>query len=194
MYAFISGVIETAANGAVVIDNNGIGYKVHVSGSTLSKLPAPGKSVKLYTYLHIREDAMELFGFLSMEEKEIYELLISVSGVGPKAGLAILSVLDPDGLIRAVINGDQKSISKAPGVGPKLAQRVILELKDKFKGYKAEEMPAENFAAGNNVSEAAEALTALGYTLNEATRAVAGLEGTVEQIISQGLKNLMRNK
>ena len=195
MYAFISGTLDYVGNGYVVLDNNGIGFRIHVPTTILTKLPAPGKQVKLYTYQHIREDAMELFGFLNMEDKEIYEILISVSGVGPKVGLAILSTVDPNAFIAAVISGDVKAITKAPGVGPKLAQRIILELKDKFKGYGIEpSVVVEDVATASYNNEAIEALTALGYTQNEAAKAVHGLEGTVEQIVGQALRNLMRNR
>lgn len=195
MYAFISGTLDYVGNGYVVLDNNGIGFRIHIPTTILTKLPAPGKQVKLYTYQHIREDAMELFGFLNMEDKEIYEILISVSGVGPKVGLAILSTVEPNAFITAVISGDVKAITKAPGVGPKLAQRIILELKDKFKGYGVEpSVVAEDVATTSYNNEAIEALTALGYTQNEAAKAVHGLEGTVEQIVGQALRNLMRNR
>lgn len=195
MYAFISGTLDYVGNGYVVLDNNGIGFRIHIPTTILTKLPAPGKQVKLYTYQHIREDAMELFGFLNMEDKEIYEILISVSGVGPKVGLAILSTVEPNAFITAVISGDVKAITKAPGVGPKLAQRIILELKDKFKGYGVEPSVAvEDVATTSYNNEAIEALTALGYTQNEAAKAVHGLEGTVEQIVGQALRNLMRNR
>ena len=192
MYAFISGILDSASNGIAVIDCNGIGYEINVSPSTMNKLTAPGKNIKLYTYLHVREDAMELFGFLSLEEKELYEILISVSGVGPKVGLAILSTLEPNSFIHAVINSDAKSIAKAPGVGPKLAQRIILELKDKFKGYGTADLTLDTEIKSDGANEAVEALTSLGYTVAEATKAVAGLDGTVEQIVGQALKNLMR--
>lgn len=195
MYAFISGSLEYVGNGYVVLDNNGIGFRVHIPTTILTKLPAPGKQVKLYTYQHIREDAMELFGFLNMEDKEIYEILISVSGVGPKVGLAILSTVESSAFITAVISGDVKAITKAPGVGPKLAQRIILELKDKFKGYGVESSVAvEDVATTSYNNEAIEALTALGYTQSEAAKAVHGLEGTVEQIVGQALRNLMCNR
>ena len=196
MYAFISGILCSAEGNAVVVENGGIGYRIFVSSSALSKLPALGKAVKIYTYFNVREDAMELYGFLTQEEKDMYELLISISGVGPKVGLAILSVLEPNAFIHAVISGDAKAVAKAPGVGPKLAQRIILELKDKFKGYalSADVSLAEPVPVGSVASEAAEALCALGYTPAEANRAVAGFEGTVEQIVNQGLKNLLKNR
>lgn len=192
MYAFIQGTIESTGVSTVVLNCNGIGYEIYVSTETLNRLPAPGKAVKLYTYLHVREDAMELFGFLTMEEKEVYQLLISVSGVGSKVGLAIMSVLSPDDFIYAIINGDVKAISKAQGVGPKLAQRIILELKDKFKGYAVSEDREVFATVTSETNEAVEALTSLGYTVNEATKAVTGLEGSVEQIVGQALKKLMR--
>ena len=194
MYAFIKGILESSSNGVAVVDCNGVGYEVYVSPATVNRLPALGKQIKLYTHLQVREDAMELFGFLSAEEKEVYEILISVSGVGPKVGLAILSTLEPDGFIYAVVNGDAKAIAKSPGVGPKLAQRIILELKDKFKGYGAdiEELSAEPVTSLAN--EAAEALLALGYTQNEAMNAVSGLEGTVEEMVGQALRKLMQRR
>lgn len=192
MYAFISGILDSVSNGVAIVECNGIGYEINVSASTTNKMPAPGKTIKLYTYLHVREDAMELFGFLTSEEKELYEILISVSGVGPKVGLAILSTLEPNTFIHAVINGDAKAVAKAPGVGPKLAQRIILELKDKFKGYGTADLSMDTEVQSDGANEAVEALTALGYTIAEATKAVAGLDGSVEQIVGQALKNLMR--
>ncbi len=192
MYAFIQGLIESIGVGTVVLNCNGIGYEINVSTETLNRLPAIGKAVKLYTHFHVREDAMELFGFLSMEEKEVYQLLISVSGVGPKVGLAIMSVFNPDSFIYAIINGDVKAIAKAQGVGPKLAQRIILELKDKFKGYAVSEDREVFATVTSETNEAVEALTSLGYTVNEATKAVTGLEGSVEQIVGEALKRLMR--
>ncbi len=192
MYAFIQGLIESTGVGTVVLNCNGIGYEIYVSTETLNRLPVIGKAVKLYTYLHVREDAMELFGFLTMEEKEVYQLLISVSGVGPKVGLAIMSVFTPDSFIYAIINGDVKAISKAQGVGPKLAQRIILELKDRFKGYAVSDDKEMFTTMTSETNEAVEALTSLGYTVNEATKAVTGLEGSVEQIVGEALKKLMR--
>lgn len=194
MYAFISGILDSVSNGIAVIDCGGVGYKINVSPSTTNKLPSPGKNIRLYTYLHVREDAMELFGFLTPDEKEIYEILISVSGVGPKVGLAILSTLEPNSFIHAVINGDAKSVAKAQGVGPKLAQRIILELKDKFKGYGVAEIGTEIEIQSDDANEAIEALVTLGYTVSEATKAVSGLDGSVEQIVGQALKNLMKRR
>ncbi len=195
MYAYIKGTLAYTSLNFAVIDVNGVGYKINISEYTLSKLPGSGAEVMLYTYLNVKEDALELFGFLTREELTTYELLISVSGVGPKVGLAILSTLSPGKFSFAVVSGNAKEITKTPGVGPKLAQRIILELKDKIKTESAiGDMPGlvEDVADNSTLSEAAEALTVLGYTPMEAKSAVAGLSGTVEEIISQALKNMRR--
>lgn len=194
MYAYIKGNLAYTSRNFAVIDVNGVGYKINISEYTLSKLPSQGSEVMLYTYLNVKEDALELFGFLTKEEHSTYEMLISVSGVGPKVGLAILSTLTPEKFSFAVVSGNIKEITKTPGVGPKLAQRIILELKDKIKTESAMgEMPETVEVVDNStLSEAAEALTVLGYTVVEAKNAVAGLSGSVEEIISQALKNMRR--
>ncbi len=193
MYAYIKGELAYTTRNFAVIDVNGVGYKINISEYTLSKLPQSGEVI-LYTYLNVKEDALELFGFLTREELSTYEMLISVSGVGPKVGLAILSTLTPEKFSFAVVSGNIKEITKTPGVGPKLAQRIILELKDKIKTESAvSDMPEilEN-SDNTTLSEAVEALTVLGYTQMEAKSAVAGLSGTVEEIISQALKNMRK--
>ena len=193
MYAYIKGKLDYASGSTAVVEAGGVGYRINTSLTTLSKLPEPGNEVKLYTYLNVREDAMELYGFYTPEELSMYEMVISVSGVGPKVGLAILSTVDPAKFALAVMTSDVKAITKAPGVGPKLAQRIILELKDKLKKEKAdfageqEPVPME----GSVTADAVEALTVLGYTPAEASQAVAGLSGTLEEMISAALKNLM---
>ncbi len=194
MYAYIKGSLAYTSLNFAVIDVNGVGYKINISEYTLSKLPGAGAEVMLYTYLNVKEDALELFGFLTREELNTYELLISVSGVGPKVGLAILSTLSPEKFSFAVISGNAKEITKTPGVGPKLAQRIILELKDKIKTESAigDVTVTEDASDNSALSEAAEALTVLGYTPMEAKSAVTGLSGTVEEIISQALKNMRK--
>ena len=193
MYAYIKGKLDYASGSTAVVEAGGVGYRINTSLTTLSKLPEPGNEVKLYTYLNVREDAMELYGFYTPEELSMYEMVISVSGVGPKVGLAILSTVDPAKFALAVMTSDVKAITKVPGVGPKLAQRIILELKDKLKKEKAdfageqEPVPME----GSVTADAVEALTVLGYTPAEASQAVAGLSGTLEEMISAALKNLM---
>ena len=133
MYAYIKGELAETNPDHIVIETGGIGYQVFISGQTFEYLPAVGEEIKVYTYLYLREDAMILYGFLTKDDLELFKLLISVSGIGPKGGLAILSALSADDLRFAVLSGDSKAISKAPGVGAKTAQRVILELKDKAK-------------------------------------------------------------
>ena len=196
MYAYIKGKLDYASGSTAVVEAGGVGYRINTSLTTLSKLPEPGNEVKLYTYLNVREDAMELYGFYTPEELSMYEMVISVSGVGPKVGLAILSTVDPAKFALAVMTSDVKAITKAPGVGPKLAQRIILELKDKLKKEKAdfagEQEPAP--MQGSVTADAVEALTVLGYTPAEASQAVAGLSGTLEEMISAALKNLMRRR
>ena len=163
-------------------------------------MPSVGEEVKVYTYLHVREDAMLLFGFLTKDELKIYKLLLGVSGIGPKGALAILSVMTTDDLRFAVLGDDAKAIAKAPGVGTKTAQRLILELKDKMSLEDAFEQkfektgePAENHAQGTK-NEAVQALVALGYSSSEALRALNGIEITeetdVEEILKMALKNM----
>ena len=132
MIAFIKGKVTDITEEAVILENNGIGYRIFTSSMVQAQLSV-GSEVKLYTYLNVREDAMQLYGFLTRDDLKIFKLLITVSGIGPKAGLSILSVMSGNDLRYAVMSGDSKAISKAPGVGAKTAQKVILELKDKLK-------------------------------------------------------------
>ena len=129
----LNGILLEKDIGRAVIDCNGVGYAVHITGNCLSRLPDVGERVLLFTHLNIREDAAELFGFYDTDERDCFKLMITVSGVGPKMALSILSELTPDRFAVSVVSGDQASITKANGVGPKLAQRVILELKDKIQ-------------------------------------------------------------
>ncbi len=194
MYAYIKGTLEFTTHSEAIVEAGGVGYRIFVSPKTKSRLADIGREVKLYTHFVVREDAMELYGFSSAEELFVYEQLISVSGVGPKVGLAILSAMEPNEFIAAVVTNDIKAITAAQGVGSKLAARIVLELKDKMK-KESEEMDLEIVSPSEDAvgtSEAAEALLALGYTAPEAKKAVAGLSGTVEEIIGQALKNLMR--
>ena len=128
MIAYVNGVVDIISEDNVVLDVGGIGYNIKISASTAEKLPGAGKQVKLYTYTSVREDAIQLFGFLSRNDLDIFKKCISVSGIGPKGALAILSVLDADSLRFAILTGDAKAISKAPGIGAKTAERLILEL------------------------------------------------------------------
>lgn len=198
MIAFVRGEIEHISEDNVIIDVGGIGYNVKISAQTADRLPGTGREVKLYTYTCVREDAFWLYGFLSREELEIFKKLITVNGIGPKGGLAILSVMTADDLRFAIMSGDAKAISRAPGIGLKTAGRVILDLKDKISledafirketdGYG--EVPT----ADDNTprSEAVEALVALGYSASDALRAVKQVdiqETDVEIILKQALK------
>ena len=200
MYAYIKGELAEVNLDHVVIETGGIGYQVFIPGQTFEYLPAVGEELKVYTYLYLREDAMILYGFLTKDDLELFKLLISVSGIGPKGGLAILSTLSADDLRFAVLSGDAKAISKAPGVGGKTAQRVILELKDKMSLEDAFEKKTAHEQAqpssGNSLvkNDAVMALTALGYSSTESLKAVSAVEITenmdVEDVLKAALKHM----
>lgn len=200
MYAYIKGELAEINTDHIVIEAGGIGYQVFISLQTFDYLPSVGENLKIYTYLYLREDAMILYGFLTKDDLELFKLLISVSGIGPKGGLAILSTLEADDLRFAILSGDAKAISKAPGVGGKTAQRVILELKDKLSLEDAFEAKNEHVqknaaAAGGSVkNDAVMALTALGYSSTESLKAVSAVEITedmdVEEVLKAALKHL----
>ena len=200
MYAYIKGELAEINTDHIVIEAGGIGYQVFISLQTFDYLPSVGENLKIYTYLYLREDAMILYGFLTKDDLELFKLLISVSGIGPKGGLAILSTLEADDLRFAILSGDAKAISKAPGVGGKTAQRVILELKDKLSLEDAFEAKTEHVqknaaAAGGSVkNDAVMALTALGYSSTESLKAVSAVEITedmdVEKVLKAALKLL----
>lgn len=200
MYAYIKGELAEINTDHIVIEAGGIGYQVFISLQTFDYLPSVGENLKIYTYLYLREDAMILYGFLTKDDLELFKLLISVSGIGPKGGLSILSTLEADDLRFAILSGDAKAISKAPGVGGKTAQRVILELKDKLSLEDAFEAKTEHVqknaaAAGSSVkNDAVMALTALGYSSTESLKAVSTVEITedmdVEEVLKAALKHL----
>ena len=190
MISYISGVVEEIEKDKVVVDNNGIGYGIFASQSTLEQIGI-GEQVKIYTYFSVREDAMQLYGFLSRQELQLFKLLIGVSGVGPKGGLAILSTCPGDSLSMAVLADDAKAISKAPGIGAKTAQKIIIELKDKIEG---ETISKPMTKASGVVGDAVEALTALGYSQTMAYQAIKSIENVdgmdVEEILKKALKNI----
>ncbi|MCX7715058.1 MAG: Holliday junction branch migration protein RuvA [Clostridia bacterium] len=195
MFYYIKGELVHKGDNFVVIDACGVGYKIFTSMTSISTLPEINKIAKMFTHLHIREDIMDIYGFVTYEELTMFENLISVSGVGPKAALSVLSVATPAKLALAVITDDAKTITKAAGVGIKLAQRLILELKDKLKNADiptAGENAAEN--VDNSFGEAVSALAVLGYSVQEAKSAVAQIDGSlsVEEIIKAALKKLMK--
>lgn len=202
MYAYLKGTLEEVTEDNIVVEVNGIGYNVKVSGTTVDMLPGIGNEVKIYTYTLVREDALSLYGFLTRDDLEIFKKLITVNGIGPKGGLAILSVMSADALRFAIMAGDAKAIAKAPGVGNKTAERVILDLRDKISledtlaglGTPAETAQSQGAQALDNVmkKEAIEALVALGYSASDATAAVKKVEltedSTVELILKKALK------
>ena len=184
MIAYVKGTVDDIAEDNVVIDVGGIGYNVKISADTAAKLPGIGEKVKIYTYTNVREDAVHLFGFLSKNDLEIFKRCITVNGIGPKGALAILSVLDADSLRFAILSGDVKAITKAPGIGTRTAERLILELKDKIKIDDAlidrEIAATQAVGAGADTPqkrEAVEALMSLGYGQAEAAKAVGAIEG-----------------
>ncbi|MDD6305829.1 MAG: Holliday junction branch migration protein RuvA [Clostridiales bacterium] len=200
MYSYIKGTLTEMEEDALVVEANGVGYHIYTTGQTFRYLPSLGEEIKVYTYLHIREDAMLLFGFLTKDELKVFKLLLGVSGIGPKGALAILSVMTTDDLRFAVLGDDAKAIAKAPGVGAKTAQRLILELKDKLSLEDAFEQKLEHVQeaavekAKGAKNEAVQALVALGYSSSEALKALNGIEITeetdVEDILKQALKNM----
>lgn len=199
MFYYVNGTVAEIEAGLAVIDCSGVGYACATTNYTLSQLKK-GERAKLYTYLNVREDAMELFGFASQSELRSFKMLIGVSGVGPKAALSILSSTTPQQLSMAVVMGDEKALTAAPGIGKKIAQRIILELKDKLikeqGGFEAGSgaaaaMPAQNNKAG----EAAAALAVLGYGSQEIAAAMKGIDMDalpLEEIIRQSLKKMVK--
>lgn len=195
MYYYIKGKLALKDLNFAVVEAGGVGYLIYTSIKSLSELGETGSAVTMYTYLNVREDAQDLFGFTTVEEKNMFLHLLSVSGVGPKAALAILSVVTPAQFAVAVVTNDVKTITKASGVGPKLAQRVILELKDKMKNEDLE-LTAEETAeisSSDSMSEAVSALVVLGYSANDAKAAVKKADPSMstEEIIKKALVSLM---
>ena len=200
MFYYVSGTVAHVEPRMAVIDCGGVGFACNTTSNTLSAL-SKGKQAKLYTHLAVKEDDMTLYGFASREELNLFRQLISVSGVGPKAALAILSVSTPSNLALSIITGDTKPLVAAPGVGKKIAQRVVLELKDKLAKEQGEALeqytaPQNGLAlAEDKLGESAAALAVLGYSQSEINMALKGidLEGlTPEQIIKQALKKMMK--
>lgn len=200
MIAYVKGTVEDISEDNAVVDVGGIGYNVRISTDTAARLPGIGEAVKLYTYTNVREDAIQLFGFLSKNDLEIFRKCITVSGIGPKGGLAILSVLDADSLRFAILSGDVKAITKAPGIGARTAERLILELKDKIKvedtaiGMEIESTRAAGAGMADSPQkrEAVEALVSLGYGQAEAAKAVNAIEGIEEMDSGAVLKAALK--
>lgn len=175
MYSYIKGVYQGMDEDKIIIETNGIGYEISAPNSVLAVMPEKGESIKLYVSEIIREDSHELVGFADKEQKRLYSRLIAVSGVGPKAAMAILSALSPKELVKAVAENDYRAIARANGVGPKMAQKVVLELKGKVDKTALDEMSAVEESSADNdpmYIEAMQALIALGYQANEAKQAL----------------------
>ena len=203
MYAYLKGTLEEITEDNIVVEVGNIGYNVKVSTTTADLLPPLGNEVKIYTYTLVREDTFSLYGFLTRDDLEIFKKLITVNGIGPKGGLAILSVMSADALRFAIMAGDAKSIAKAPGIGNKTAERVILDLRDKvsledtLRGLGEPVGAAGAVSGGGNLDnamkkEAIEALVALGYSASDATAAVKKVEVTEETTVESILKMALK--
>ena len=197
MYAYFKGIIEEKINNTIVIDINGVGYKLYASTNTLEQLPSVGEVATVYSYLHVREDAFILFGFATKQEKEVFLKLISVSGVGAKTAVAILSGISPQNLISAVMIGDVKTIGSIKGIGKKTAERIIVELKTSLGALQGIAsiplMDYMNETSTNAQDEAIDVLTGMGLSKMEALKIVtlvAGKDDTTEQIIEKALRNM----
>ena len=188
MIGFLEGKIELATDKYVIINVNGVGYKLFISLNTFKHLPKKGEKVKIYTYLYVREDKMQLYGFLKQEELEFFELLVSISGIGPKGALAILTVASIKTLKRAIVSGESEILTKVSGIGKKMAGKVVLELRNKIEDISTEE--GEKLIYDN---EAIDALVALGYKLTEARDALRRIPEDIREIgekVKEALKIL----
>ena len=201
MISYIRGILTEASGDGIVVEAGGIGYEIRVPLSVLERLPRLGEEVKIHTFLQVREDGVGLFGFLDRGELAMFKQLLGVGGIGPKGALGVLTALKPDDLRLAVISGDAKAIARAPGVGIKTAQRIILDLKDKV--FMDDILPAADGSGpdsggrgdavlGAAAREAMEALTALGYSAMEASRAVGRVEVTGDMTAEDVLKQSLR--
>ena len=201
MFYYVKGPVVHMAPYLAVVDCGGVGYACRTTNNTLARL-RKGETATLYTHLNVREDAMELYGFASENELSCFQLLISVSGVGPKAALSILSSTSPEGLATSIITGDEKALTVAPGIGKKIAQRIILELKDKLAKGQLSTPGGESYGGTgvtvipqNKASEAAAALAVLGYSQAEAAAALKNIDMEtlpLEEIIKQALKKMVK--
>ena len=201
MISYIRGILTEASGDGIVVEAGGIGYEIRVPLSVLERLPRLGEEVKIHTFLQVREDGVGLFGFLDRGELAMFKQLLGVGGIGPKGALGVLTALKPDDLRLAVISGDAKAIARAPGVGIKTAQRIILDLKDKVSmddilpaadGSGPDSGGRGDALLGAAAREAMEALTALGYSAMEASRAVGRVEVTGDMTAEDVLKQSLR--
>lgn len=204
MIAYITGELITTNQEGIIVEQNGMGYNIMMPLSSVNNLPNNGSFVKIYTFLYVREDNLSLYGFLNQDDLGVFKLLITVSGIGPKGALAILSSMTADDLRFAVLAEDVKTITKAPGVGTKTAKKLILELKDKFKLDESFEVRLANNESGTDSNgsnimrirnETIEALSVLGYSRSDAVKAVRSIkiedDMTIEEVIKISLKQLV---
>lgn len=201
MIRFIKGILEETTDNTIILENNGIGFEVFVPKNVMAQMPQAGSEIKIHTYFHVREEAMQLFGFLTKSDLRMFELLITVNGIGPKGALGILSVFSADELRMSIFAGDAKTISKAPGIGKKTAEKLILELKDKISFEDSIQFYG-NLSSGTDKNEQAiaktdaiEALVALGYSQTESVKVVqsialeSGMDS--ETILKEALKKML---
>ncbi len=199
MISFIHGELAEIQDGMIVVEASGVGYGIRVPATLIGALPSIGEEVKIYTYFSVTQNGVELCGFLTPEDREMFTMLLTVSGVGPKGALGILSAMAPDDLRMAIVTGDSKAISRAPGVGSKTAQRIVIDLKDKLdatevfntaldSGSGRDAVVSGNVAMHNAAKEAVEALVALGYSQMEAGSAVKKVDVTKDMTVDQILK------
>lgn len=192
MYSYIKGELVDVTGDHIVVDNNGIGYQMFISSSTHFHMPAIGEDVKVYTYLNVKEDAMQLFGFLTKEELELFKLLITVNGIGPKNALGILGTLEPADLRFAIMAEDAKAISKAPGVGAKSAQRIIIELRDKIDSVETSALTNSPVASLNTMKrDVIDSLENMGYSSSQVLKAMDELEISDDDNIEDVLKQVL---
>lgn len=199
MYAYFKGLLVVKREDSVILEVNNIGYNLFMPKSSLEQLPHTGNVITVYTYTYVKEDALQLYGFLTHDDLTLFKMLLTVSGIGPKGALGILSTLSCDDLRFAILSEDAKAIAKSPGIGAKTAQKVVIELKDKISLEDAIETRQENVNArvsgtSPDITEAVEALVALGYSSTDALKAVRQIEGSdqmgVEAILKEALKKL----
>ena len=198
MYEYIKGIFIGINKDYIVVDNNGMGYKIYTSGSTMAKMPKTGESVLLYIKQIVREDFIGLYGFLTKDEIEMFTLVISINGVGSKAGLSLLSICSVTNLKYAIVSGDEKTLTRAPGIGKKIAQRIILELREKIHIEQSQDNNLSQVAGSNLVDDrklidVLGALISLGYSEKEAEKALSAIsrEQSLENMIKDCLKYLM---
>lgn len=207
MIYYVAGMLAAVGEKSIVVDHQGIGLEILVPSAVLDALPVVGSDVKVYTYFHVKEDGMQLFGFLSRQDKELFQQIITVNGIGPKGGLAMMSTLSSDDIRMAILSDDAKTIAMSPGIGPKTAKKLILELKDKLDlesvlptalGQEGDGTDRNSsrmdYAASEMVADTVDALTALGYSPTDAMRAVRSVtlteDMTVEKLLKLTLKNI----